>query len=102
MHNGAGNGCGDRTDQNVVVAYVRQFVSNDSLKFFIIHQFEQTLRHGHRGVARISSRGEGVGRLLRNDIQLRHWQIGFCGESLHHLVQSRQLFARHRFCAARP
>src|SRR2546430_15472288 len=40
---GASNGCSDRTDENVVVADVREFMCDDAFKFVVIHQFEQTL-----------------------------------------------------------
>src|SRR5438876_6698007 len=42
---GASNGCSDRTDENVVVADVREFMCDDAFKFVVIHQFERSEEH---------------------------------------------------------
>src|SRR6266571_9335810 len=36
--NGAGNGCRDRTDENVIVADVGKFMGDDAFEFVVIHQ----------------------------------------------------------------
>src|SRR5690242_11188715 len=100
VENRSGYRCGYRTDQDVVVANVRQLVSDNAFEFVVIHQLEQTLRHCHGSVARVSSGGKSVWRGLRNDIKFRHGQVRLCGEALHNGIEPWQLFARYRLSSA--
>src|SRR5215472_325145 len=99
--NGSGDGCSDRTDENVIVADVGEFVGNDAFQFVIIHQFEQTLGYRHRCVARVSARSKSVRGRLGNQVQFWHGQIGFRGKALHDGVQARQLFPSYWLGTAR-
>jgi len=84
------------TDQDVAVPYVPQFVGQHAFQFFVVEQPKDPMSHGYRGVLRVASRGEGVGRLGRDHIDLRHRQANLLGQPLHNLVGARQLLARHR------
>ena len=97
----AGDRGGDGRSEDVVVADVRKFVRDHAFEFVVVHQFHQSLRHGHRSVARIAAGGERVRRRLRNHIQLRHGQIGFGREALHHGVEPRRFLAADGLRAAR-
>ena len=83
---------GDGRSKNVVVANVRKFVRDHAFEFVVVHQFHQALRHGHRSVARIAAGRKSIRRGLRNQIKLRHRQIRFRGQPLHHGVKPRRFF----------
>ena len=92
-HNCAGKCGGDRGSEDVVIANMREFVSDDAFKFVVIHEFEQALRDSNRCMAGVAAGGERVGSRLRDSIQLRHRQIGFPAKALHHCVETRRLFS---------
>ena len=50
----------------------------------------------NRGMRRIASSGESVGRFGWDYINLRHGKADFLSDSLHYAVNPRQLLACHR------
>ena len=57
---GAGDGSGHRTDQDVAIVYVSQFVGQHAFEFFVVEQAQDALRDRNRGVLWIASGGECV------------------------------------------
>ena len=90
---------GDGTDQDVAVADVPKFVREDAFEFFVIQQFQNAVRHCDRRVLRVASRGEGVRRLGRDHIHLRHRNADLLRQALDRSVGARQFFARDRLRA---
>ncbi len=76
----AGDGGGDRTDEDVAVAHVRQLVGDHALELLLVHDLEQTLGGGDGGVAGIAAGGEGVGRRVGDDVDLRHGEVLALGQ----------------------
>ena len=65
--NRAGDGCGNRADQDVVVSDVGKLVSDYAFQFVVVHNLEQSLGDSDRGMTGTSAGGEGVRRRVRHD-----------------------------------
>src|SRR6516164_1995000 len=61
------DGGGDGAGENVVVAHVREFVSDDAFEFIVVHDLEQALGNRDGSVIWTAAGGESVGRHIRND-----------------------------------
>jgi len=61
-----------------------QFVGHHPLQFLGSENAQDTFRSGNRGVARVAAGGEGVGGILRDDIDAGHGKTGLSGETPHH------------------
>src|SRR5713226_5567997 len=85
----------DGADQNVVVANVRKFMGDYAFEFVIIHELQQTFSHRHGSMSRVSAGCKSVRRGFRNHVQLRDREVRLSRETLHHCIESRQLFARN-------
>ena len=71
---GGGDGRRDGADENVAVFDVRQLVRDNAFELVLAEDLQNTLRRRNRGVRRIAAGGEGVGRRIRNHVNLRHRQ----------------------------
>ena len=98
--NGPGDHRGHRTDQDVAMQYVAQFVRDHALQFVVGHQPQNAGGEGQRRVLRIASRGKRVGRIVGDDPQLRHGQPHALAEIAYHRphppIRLRVLGLRHR------
>ena len=90
---GAGQSGRDRTDEDVAIAHVAEFMSEHAFQFIVVEQSEDALGYGDGSVVRIASGGEGVGRIGRDDIDLGHRQADFLRQALDDVVDARQIFA---------
>ena len=73
-----------------------QFVCQHAFEFFVVEQAKNALCHRHRRVRRITPSGEGVRRVVRNHVDLRHGQANALRHALYHVIDARQFFAGHR------
>ena len=71
-----------------------------AFELIIIHELQQTLGHCHGSMPRVSASRKSVRGGFRNHVQLRDREIRFSRKTLHHRIESRQLFARNRPRAA--
>src|SRR6516162_185754 len=95
------DGGGDGAGENVVVAHVREFVSDDAFEFIVVHDLEQALGNRDGSVIWTAAGGESVGRHIRNDIERGNRDSGFCGKAFHHLVEAGKLLPGYGLRAAR-
>ena len=86
----------DDKEACVTVAYVREFVPDDSGQFLVIEQLAQSRCHGYGVAALVDAGGEGVELRIVDDIDLRHIHVGRHAEVLHDVVDARILAALQR------
>ena len=67
---------------------VRELVRQHACQLVVVEDLEDAFGGGDRRVLRIASRGERVGRRLRNDVHPRHRQPGALREMRHDPVQA--------------
>ena len=91
-----------RLEADVVVADVRHLVGDDALQFLAVEALEQPAGHGDGRVLRVAPGGQGVGRLLVEDVHRRHLrQAGGDRHLLDHVVELRRLLVGHAVGATR-
>ena len=101
-----GDGGGDGADQNVAMQHVAQFVRDHAFELAVVHQLQNARGERDRGVVRIAAGGEGVGRRLRRDVELRHGNVpcagpdsrpaARCGRRLRRGFRRQRLRSAHR------
>ena len=67
-----------------------EFVREHAFEFLIVEQIQNALGYGDRRMLRIAPGSEGVRRLGRNHVQLRHRQAGLLRQAFDDLVDARQ------------
>ncbi len=68
-----------------------QFVSEDPGDLIPVHVFEQALGDGDHGVLRVSARGKGIWRILRNHKDPGHGKMCSFGQLTNDLLEFRTL-----------
>ena len=89
IRNRAGNGGCNRTDQDVAVIHVTQFMRQHTLKFLVIQEIKNALRHRNGCMARIASGGERIRRIGRDNVDLGHRQPDALRHPLDHVIHPR-------------
>ena len=84
---------GDRADEDVAVADVRQLVGEHALELVAVEHLEDALGDAHHGVVGVATGGEGVGLLLGRDVEPGHRDVGPLGEVLDDRVELGGLLA---------
>ena len=106
----ASNSGGDGADQDVAVVDVAEFVREYAFEFFVIQQLKIPWVTATEAWLRIASGGEGVGRLGRDHVDLRHGNADFLRQAFDGRVSARKFLAgyglvrdtwRARFCRNR-
>jgi len=67
-----GHGGGDRGDEDVAVAHVRQLVGQNPLQLGAVHHLHDSRGHRHHRVLGIAAGGKGIGLLRGDQIDLGH------------------------------
>lgn len=82
-----------RYDQqpHVVVAYVRELMRDDGLELRVVEFVDDTPRQGHRVGAAVYSAGEGVERVVVDDVYARHGHALAHAEVLHEIIYALAL-----------
>ena len=70
--------------------HVGQLVRHHATHLAGIEHAQQARGGCHGGVLRVAARGEGVGRILVDEVDARHGQAGPLGQLLHSLVELRR------------
>ena len=79
-----------------MIADVRKLVSEDTGKFFIGEQIEQTGGHGHRIAVLIDAACESIQLWIVNDIDFGHIHIARHTEVFNDVIDARILLSRQR------
>ena len=91
---------GDRLDQDVAVADVRELVGEDAAQLVLGEQFGDPAGDGDRRVLRVAAGREGVGLVLGDHVEARHRQAGARRQFADDLVEPRRLRLLDRLRAA--
>ena len=75
--------------------HVGKFMREHARQLFPAHELEQPLGHGHRRVLGVAAGREGVRRLLRDYVDLRHGKVGPLAERLHRFPQLGGFLGSH-------
>src|SRR5260370_1965492 len=70
-------------------------MSDYAFELVVILELQKTFGHCHRSMPRVSASRKSVRRGFRNHVQLRDREVRLSRETLHHCIESRQLFARN-------
>ena len=81
---------GDRLDQDVAVADVRELVGEDAAQLVLGEQFGDPAGDRDRGVLGVAAGGEGVGLVLGDHVEARHRQPGAGRQFADDLVEARR------------
>ena len=96
VRDGARDGGGDGHDERVPVSHVGQLVGEHPAELVLGHDAQDPFGDGHRGVPGISPGGEGVGRVVLDDIDRRYGNVGPGGEVADDAIELRRFRFRHR------
>jgi len=77
-------------------------VRQDAFQFFIGEQVQNALSYRHGRVLRVAFGGEGIGRVVRNQVDLRYGDADLPREPFNCSVSARQLLACDRLDAIKP
>ena len=86
---GTRHGGRDGGNENVAVLHVGQLVRHHAAHLAGIEHAQQARGGRHGGVLRVAARGEGVGRILVDEVDARHGQASPLGQLLHGLIELR-------------
>ena len=89
IRNRAGNRRRDRTDQDIPIINVSQFVRQHAFQLFIAQQAKDAMSDRNRSVRRITAGGESVGRFHGNHINLGHGKPDFLSDALYYAINPR-------------
>ena len=91
-----GHGAGDGRREDVAVVDVHQLVAEDAAQLALVEQLQDALGAADRGVLRVATGGERVGRVGGGDVEPRHRLLRLVRELADDPVHRRLLLLGHR------